>query len=136
MKLSSTGPKAAREKLRERWRQSRAAARSLADAFPALESIRIELRFTEEGTRAPVPQVHVLHPPANAFFEFPCPYAGCEGQIDLTPAVGAAVAKAAQQIEGGFVCNGERAKDATGRQPCRLHLDYTVDFAYRPGARP
>ena len=92
----------------ERLRRDRAAALPLRTAFPAVQQLRLELKF--EGTTANIPaaQSHVLHPPARAFFGFPCPYADCDGQFDLTDAVSAVLANRATEAEGVLKCSGQR----------------------------
>lgn len=110
----------------ERLRRSRAAAQAVRVAFPSITQIRLELRF--EGTSANIPasQSHVLHPPARAFFEFPCPYADCDGEFDLTAAVRSALSTAPQPVRGLLECHGQRIGARTTTQRCNLHLHYTV----------
>lgn len=126
MKLASTSPAVARLKRRERLRHDRAAAVALRDVFPALQQLRFELHFESATTSTPASQSHILHPPAQAFFEFRCPYSDCDGQFDLTSAVNAALADPAYQAEGLLECCGARARDCASKQPCQLRLIYTV----------
>jgi len=83
---------AARQERMDRLRRDRAAALALRVAFPTVQHLRLELKFESTTSSTPTLQSHVLHPPARAFFEFPCPYADCDGQFDLTSAVKAALA--------------------------------------------
>lgn len=126
MKLGLTSPAVARLERRERWRQDRAAALALREVFPAVQELHFELNFESTATSTPTSQSHVLHPPARAFFEFPCPYSDCDGRFDLTGAVNAALADPAHQTEGMLECCGARARDHGSKQQCQLHLIYAV----------
>jgi hypothetical protein len=111
-------------------RRDRAAAPTLRVMFPALEQLRLELRFEGPPVSTPVPQVHVLHPPARAYFAFPCPYADCDGQFDLTAAVSSVVKDPPHRSEGVLECSGARAYDSASKRRCRLHLRYTVTATF------
>src|SRR6266436_4256910 len=114
----------------ERLRRDRAAAQALRVAFPAVQHLRLELKFESTTSSTPTLQSHVLHPPARAFFEFPCPYSDCDGQFDLTGAVSAALADPVTQAEGMLECAGLRARDHASKQPCQLHLVYSITATY------
>jgi hypothetical protein len=130
LRLSSLSPEAARQQRRDRWRRGRAAAQTLRSAFPRLEQIRVDLSFKDATTCTPAEQSHVLHPPARAFFEFPCPYADCDGQFDLNAAATSVLASSAHHAEGEIECPGVRARDRMGRQACHLRVLYrfTADY--------
>jgi len=131
MKLASISPAAARQQRREQWRRDRAAALALRIVFPTVQQLRLELTFQDAPSCTPAPQSHVLHPPARAFFEFPCPYADCDGQFDLTGAVNDALTHPAHQAQGVLECSGMRPTQNIGsKQPCQLHLNYTVIASY------
>jgi hypothetical protein len=126
MKLALVSAAAARQERRERLRRDRAAALTLRAVFPAVAQLRLELVFESTASSTPARQSHVLHPPARAFFEFPCPYADCDGQFDLTGAVNAAMADPNLRAEGMLECVGRRARDLGSKQACQLRLIYTV----------
>jgi len=107
-------------------RRDRATASLLRAAFPAVQQLRIELKFVGPGSSVPTPQSHVLYPPARAFFEYPCPYSDCDGQFDLANAVTAALADPAHRVEGVLACHGSRGHEPTSRRPCQLQLVYEV----------
>ncbi len=130
MRLSSFSPAAARQQRQDRLRRDRTAALALRAAFPEVEQLRLDLRFDGAARNTPASQSHVLHPPARAFFEFPCPYADCDGQFNLTADVAAAVASTTHRIEGELECSGVRARDHATKQPCQLRLSYTITAAY------
>jgi hypothetical protein len=114
-----------RQELTERLRRDRATAQVLRAVFPAVQLLRLELKF-EAAANTPASQSHLLHPPARAFFKFPCPYADCNGQFDLGSAVEAALAHPAHQVAGMMECSGARSRDHASKGPCQLRLNYTV----------
>jgi hypothetical protein len=129
VKLSSPGAGAARQERTERLRRDRAAAVTLRASFPAVQQVRLELQF--EGTaNAPASQAHVLHPPARAFFDFPCPYADCDGHFDLSSAVNGTLSTSARHAQGTLGCVGLRARDHASKQPCELQLNYRIIATY------
>jgi hypothetical protein len=126
MRLQPSRNLDARQLRADQLRRDRAASQSVRVAFPAVQELRLELKFVGSTTNAPGSQSHVLHPPARAFFTFPCPYANCDGQYDLTEAVNAALHDTAHRAEGVLECSGLRAQKYDSKQPCLLHLAYTV----------
>lgn len=132
MKLAVVSPAAERHERRDRLRRDRAGALPLRVALPAVQQLRLEFMFRGALSCTPAAQAHVLHPPARAFFEFPCPYADCDGQFNLTDAVNAALAHAAHWTEGDLVCSGSRSQQKGSRRPCELQLTYLVTATYHP----
>jgi hypothetical protein len=132
MRLSSS-PEASRQERADRLRRERAAARALRVAFPAIQQLRLELTFESSTSNTPVPQSHVLHPAARAFFEFPCPYADCDGGFDLTTAVDTALANKTGKTRGMLECSGQRPEQHGSRRPCKLHLSYAIAATYQSG---
>jgi hypothetical protein len=106
--------------------RDRRAAPALRALFPGVERLRLELSFEGAAMNTPVPQTHVLHPPARAYFAIPCPYADCDGRFDLTTAVHLAVEQPSGRTEGVMECAGLRAYDLASKRPCRLQLHFTV----------
>jgi hypothetical protein len=131
VRLASSSSAAARQTREDKLRRDRAAARAIRLEFPTVQWLRLELSFDGTGPRVPASQVHVMHPPARAFFEFPCPYADCDGQFNLASAVSAALDSEAARTSGMLECTGLRAKDHASKQPCKLHLHYTISPEYR-----
>jgi hypothetical protein len=112
-------------------RSDRAASVALRVAFPAVQQLRVELKFVGSSANAPGSQSYVMHPPARAFFTYPCPYANCDGQFDLRSAVNAALDEPSLRSEGILECAGLRAQKLDSRHPCQLRLLYTI-VATRP----
>jgi hypothetical protein len=117
---------ATRQERMDQLRRDRATASVLRAAFPAVQQLRIDLKFEGPGSSVPTPQSHLLYPPARAFFEYPCPYSDCDGQFDLAGAVKAALTHAAHRAEGVLACQGSRGHERTSRRPCLLQLVYEV----------
>ncbi|MBV8146376.1 MAG: hypothetical protein JO184_15370 [Gammaproteobacteria bacterium] len=123
---------ATRQGRMDQLRRDRATAPVVRTAFPALQHLRIELRFQGSGASVPTPQTHLLYPPARAFFEYQCPYSDCDGHFDLDGAVRAALAAATHRVEGVLECHGARGQDHASRRPCLLQLVYAVSLTYLP----
>ena len=133
MRLPSSSPAVLRQEYKDRLRRDRAAAPSLRVAFPSVEQLRLELKFASTATNIPASQSHVLHPPARAFFEFPCPYADCDGQFDLTGTVDLLLADGVSKAEGTLKCQGHRPGRGVTRTPCQLHLAYEFTVTVASG---
>lgn len=134
MRLSSSSPAALRQERAERLRRDRAATLTLREAFPAVDQLRVELEFEGMAANIPTAQSHVLHPPAKAYFAFPCPHADCDGQFDLSAAVSAMLTNQAAGAKGVLKCPGQRLDRRASRIPCELHLHYTFSVTYQPTA--
>lgn len=131
MKLALLTPAAKRQLRRERLLDNRATAPALRQAFPAVQQLRLDLHFHSPDSASPAAQGHTLHAAARAFFEFPCPYADCDGQFDLDSAVKAALADPTHRAAGALECSGNRAVRVGESEACRLHLDYTVSARFQ-----
>ena len=112
-------------------RRDRATAPVLRTAFPAVQQLRIELKFEGPSLNVPTPQSHLLYPAAAAFFDYPCPYWDCDGQFDLSAAVKAACGDATHRAEGVLECRGSRGGDRTSGRPCLLRLVYAVTVTFQ-----
>jgi hypothetical protein len=133
MRLAARNPAERRQERLDRRRRDRAAAPALRVPYPGVERLRLELHFA--GVRnAPASQSHELHPPARAFFEFPCPYADCDGQFDLNNAVNAALSCGKHQAQGELQCTGMRVHASASKQPCELRLIYKITAHYQRDA--
>jgi hypothetical protein len=133
VKLPPLSAAAARQERADRLRRDRASAQALRSAFPTVQQLRLEMQFEGAAINTPTPQAHVLYPPARAFFAFPCPYADCDGQFDLTAAVNAALVDRSHRAEGVLQCSGERLVGGASRQPCQLRLRHSITATYNQG---
>ena len=132
MMLGQARGAATRQDRSSRLRRDREAAPKLREILPAVEQLRFELKFEGGGASTPVPQSHVLHPPARAYFSFPCPYADCDGRFELASAVDAAVNDPSHRMEGVLACAGSRASDFASKPPCQLRLHFTLTAVCSP----
>jgi hypothetical protein len=125
MKFSTVGPEGARNLLREKQRRHRLAAKELRQQFPQFPSIRLDFVFKDEELQSPAPQSVVLHPPARAYFVYPCPYASCTGELDLAANVDDIAETGKAHTAGHAKCNGER-QGRLGKAACELHIEYSI----------
>jgi hypothetical protein len=112
--------------------RDREAAPKLRTMFPVLEQLRFELRFEGGGAATPVSQSHILHPPARAYFSFPCPYADCDGRFALGAAVYAAVKDPSHRVAGVLECAGSRVSEFRSKPLCQLRLHFTLTAVCSP----
>jgi hypothetical protein len=126
VKLKAQKSTATPEGRAERLRRGHASAQALRAAYPSVQQLRLELNFEAASAHAPAAQSHLLYPPARAFFEFPCPHTDCDGEFDLTAVVQRTVTDKAHASHGTIMCSGSRAFDHRSKQPCGLHLKYSV----------
>jgi hypothetical protein len=133
MRLAARPSQPNAEQRRELSRRKRVAAGSLSNAFPAVESVRIELNFQDESSQQPVRQLHALYPAAPAFFEFSCPHGDCDGSLDMNEIVSAVLKKSATVAEGTLLCPGFRAGPGMTKRPCSLHAFYRIAAQYDAG---
>lgn len=126
MKLAPVRLADRRNSMRERQRRDRMATQLMRDRYPQFASLRLDFEFSDSGPFTPAPQVTVLHPPARTYFFFPCPYADCDGEFDLTEPVAQLVRSGESRAEGQLTCCGERAREREKRSPCELRLEYEI----------
>jgi hypothetical protein len=116
--------------------RGRAAARTLRGAFPAVERIRVDLKFEDAAAPPPGAQSHAMHPPARAFFEFLCPHADCDGGFDLSSVATSVLTRASPRADGTLECKGTRPSTGMTKQPCGVRVQYTILAQYHPADRP
>jgi hypothetical protein len=125
MKLTSIGPEGARNMLREKQRRNRLAAKELRVQYPQFSTLRVDLVFGDDASQPPAPQSIVLHPPARAYFVYPCPYVSCTGELDLAANVDHIAEEGKAHSSGRAKCNGQR-HGQNGKGPCDLHIEYSI----------
>lgn len=118
-------------RLRETQRVNSSA--SLAEKFPKLKSLKVELTyFDPDGlhkTGEVRYKVNVEH--AKSVFSFVCQSGEClAGDFDLSDAVTDAVAKRRKAVEGEIRCQGTRLGSKEGKRPCRNLLRYKLTLSY------
>ena len=134
MRLAQATKASAGRDRAERMRRDRAAAQMLRTLFPAVEQLSLEFEFESSTANTPAYQAHQMHPPARAFFKFPCPFADCDGGFDLAGPVDTALGSSGRTSHGSLRCSGHRAGASASRQPCELQLNYAIRATLRPGS--
>jgi len=87
---------------------------------------RLDFAFNDETSQPPAPQAVVLHPPARAYFVYPCPYASCNGEFDLAASVAEIADSKKTSAAGHIRCTGERTRGRQGKSSCDLHIEYSI----------
>lgn len=134
MRFVSRTTRSLLEQSREQLLRRRAAAGTLGKAFPDVEEIRVELRFTAAASSVPAAQRHALYPPAPAYFEFACPFGDCDGSFDLNGIASPLLKKSDPEAGGTIQCSGSRTRSGMPRQPCSLRADYRITAMYQANA--
>lgn len=123
--------RSALEQRRDEALRRRAAAGTIRTAFPHVDLVRVRLRFGTGAESAPAAQLHALHAPGPASFEFPCPFGDCDGSFDLNDVVRPLLMASGNHAEGSLHCQGSRAHGGAARRSCGLRLQYRVSTLYR-----
>jgi hypothetical protein len=130
MRFAQRSPDNSKLAQKDRWRRERAAAETLRSAWPGVASVVIGLVFEDPEGPAPAEQSHTMYPPARAFFEFPCPYASCDGKFDLSPVAKHALGHSLGHATGSLECSGVRTRDGVTHRACGVRASYTVVADY------
>ena len=106
---------------------------SLAEKFPKLKSLKVDLSYFEADglnkTGELRYKVNVGH--AKSMFSFVCQSGEClAGDFDLSEAVAEAVAKRSKIAEGEIRCPGTRVRPKEGKRPCHNLLRYKLTLGY------
>ena len=126
MKFAGSRASDGRGQMRERQRRDRASTQTLRQRYPQFASLRLEFDFSDDTKFTPAPQVTVLHPPAAAYFIFPCPYSDCNGEFNLVPVVDEIASSGEMHDQGQLRCSGLRTGPGEERVTCGLTLEYSV----------
>jgi hypothetical protein len=106
---------------------------SLAEKFPKLKSLRVDLTYFEPDglTRTGEVRYKVNVDHAKSVFSFVCQNGEClAGDFDLSGAVAEAVAKRRKNVEGEIRCHGSRVMPKSDTMPCRNLLRYKLALGY------
>ena len=106
---------------------------SLAEKFPKLKSLKVDLSYFDPGglTRTGELRYKVNVEHAKSAFSFVCQSGEClAGDFDLSDAVAEAVAKGHRTAEGEVCCQGTRVRPPEGRKPCHNLLRYKLTLGY------
>jgi hypothetical protein len=130
MRIVSRTTRSLIEQKREKSLRRRVAAGTLAGAFPAIATVRVQLQFIQPPGPVPAAQTHVLYPSAPAYFEFSCPYGDCDGSFDLNGVALPLLRGSGQLAEGTQHCTGTRTAGGTSRRACKLRVDFWMAAQY------
>ena len=133
MNRTSKGPRAEH---RQRERQRIEGSATLAETYPTLKSLMIQLEFMLTDSMGKPAQMkykaNLEH--AKAVLLFACPNHECaNGDFDLTSELAKAIAKKTKVIKGELSCKGQRPKPTKELVPCSSHLRYTLTLGYGRG---
>lgn len=127
MKIAYVAAPSGRSAALERQRRERAEKATLAASFPQFSTLRLDFEFSDDGPFTPAPQTMVLHPPARAYFVFPCPYSDCDGEFNLASRIVDMSRERQYRCEGQLRCEGQRHRSRDGLTCCGLTLEYLVE---------
>lgn len=121
----------AEHRLREIQRVNNSA--SLAEKFPMLKSLRVDLAYFDPRGLTKTGElrykVNVAH--AKSVFSFSCQSGEClGGDFDLSDAVTEAVAHRRKSAEGEIRCQGTRKGPKESKRPCHNLLRYRLTLGY------
>lgn len=124
------GPRA---EYRQQERQRAEDSATIAEKFPDLKALTIELAFQnpEGGGSASQIRYCVNIDNAKSVFRFDCPNGECiGGDFDLSVELTEAVAGHHPTAAGEFRCQGWRSKALVGTQRCQHKLAYRLTLRY------
>ena len=106
---------------------------SLADKFPELKSLTVDLTYydSEGVTRSSQIKYTVNLTNAKSLFRFDCQNDQCvRGDFDLSDELTSAVASHQTTVTGELCCQGWLDKNAVGTAHCHKILRYKFSLAY------
>lgn len=106
---------------------------SLAEKFPALKSLTVELaHFSPEGmTKNSQIKYTVNLQNAKAVFRFDCPNNECvQGDFDLSKELARAVSARRTTLTGEMSCSGWQSRTTIDSVHCHNLLRYTLSMTY------
>ena len=106
---------------------------SLAEKFPKLKTLRVDLLYFDPDGLTRTGElrykVNVAH--AKSVFSFVCQSGEClAGDFDLSDAVTDAVARRRKVVEGEIRCQGSRTRPKEEKRPCHNLLRYKLTLGY------
>jgi len=129
MAITHHKPSGARAEYQEQQRLRVQEAPSLADQFPQLKSLTVNLEYHDSDNREKRNRLKYMVNLDNvkSVFRFKCPNSACiGGDFDLTKEVAGAVRKRLANVTGKMACKGR----TTNRDRCLNVLHYTLQLGY------
>jgi hypothetical protein len=121
----------AAESRSERLRVARATAPLLRDLQASAACVSIRLTFADDTRLAPETRSFAVHPPARAYFVYPCAFGDCDGRHDLDEVVRGLLGAGVTQASGVRHCQGHRPGGVGQGRGCGLGLTYTISVHYQ-----
>ena len=118
-------------RLRETQRVNNSA--SLAEKFPKLKSLKVDLAYFDPNglTRTGELRYKVNVEHAKSVFSFACQSGEClAGNFDLSDVVTEAVTHHRKSAAGEICCQGTRERPKQGKRPCHNLLRYKLTLNY------
>jgi hypothetical protein len=124
----ANNPRAFDPRAREARQAAYESTPTLAERYPKVAEISVNLQFTLPGGKPhSSPHRRLFMPDMQAFFSVQCPDRDCsDGGFDLEQAAEAAVRSRNHEDSGQIVCKGKR-----NREPCNIALDYSIAVEMR-----
>jgi len=131
--MSRTRKTSPRVEYRERQSQRVKDSVGLAEKFPRLKSLTVNLAYFHAnratGSNQMKYKVNIQH--AKSVFWFPCQAGECVGgDFDLSEALTQAVAGRRKVVTGEMRCLGHRNRGDHHAVPCQALLRYTLNLGY------
>lgn len=119
----ANNPRAFDARLREARQRAYLAAPTIAELFPTIDEVTVDLQFVLAGGKPhSSPYSRLFVPDMQAYFELHCPDRECTGGgFDLEPGIRATVNGRGSEKSGSLSCQGHK-----GREPCGISLNYRV----------
>jgi hypothetical protein len=102
---------------------------------PGTALVNVQLSFLPLSAPPHAAQSFVLYPAARAFFEYPCPYGGCDGVYDFSAEAERALGKQSKPVTGTVECTGMRSHEGAQKEKCGLRVSYSICAARAADAR-
>jgi hypothetical protein len=115
-------------------RKRRASAGTLREVSPGTALVKVQLSFLPLSAPPHAAQSFVLYPAARAFFEYPCPYGGCDGVYDFSTEATQALRKVTEPVTGTVECSGMRSHEGAQKEKCGLRVSYSIVAERTPNA--
>jgi len=114
----------------QRFWQDRQWSSTLAERYPAVASIRINVQFSTDSLIHGTPQPKELNfrPDEKAYFHLQCPWKNqcVHGGFDFSEGVQQALKSSTNAAEGRLLCEGWEDQERIGRHRCMLEALYRV----------
>jgi hypothetical protein len=132
MRLSSRPKVPTARDRSEELRKRRASVGTLREMSPGTALVKVQLRFLPLAAPPHAAQSFMLYPGARAFFEYPCPYGGCDGVYDFSGEAQRALKKEQGAVTGTAECNGMRSHEGAQKEKCGLRVSYSISAEGAP----